>query len=106
MPNSTISEITVESLLEFPKGRTFDFSFNNLKTVTGSSMNNEKKFKNIEKLILGQNSSLMIEDGSLDGLYSLKKMDLRGNGTLGTVEDQIRDFSQEYYINQAHIEIP
>ena len=52
-------------------------------------MNNEKKFKNIEKLILGQNSSMMIEDGSLDGFYSLKKIDLRGNGILGTVKDQI-----------------
>lgn len=50
-------------------------------------MNNEKKFKNIEKLILGQNSSIMIEDGSLDGFYSSKKIDLCGNGILGVVKD-------------------
>ena len=61
-------------------------------------MNNEKKFKNIEKLILGQNSSMMIEDGSLDGLYSLKKIDLRGNGILGTVKDQIINFHQNIWI--------
>ena len=98
MPNSTISELTLESLLEFPNGRTFDFAFNDLKTVKGSSMNNEKKFKNIEKLILGQNSSMMIEDGSLDGFYSLKKIDLRGNGILGTVKDQIINFDQKLLI--------
>ena len=58
-------------------------------------MNNEKKFKNIEKLILGQNSSIMIEDGSLDGFYSSKKIDLCGNGILGAMKDQIINFYQK-----------
>ena len=76
--NNSISELDIAQFLEFPKSTSFDFSFNDLKRVSGKSMGMDVKFKQIEKLSFGQTSPFKIDDGTLDGFFYLKSLDLQG----------------------------
>ena len=79
--NNSITELNIADLLKFPKATEFDFSFNELKTVSGSSIGEDESFKSIKTLKFGQNTPFEIVDGSLDGFFQLTKLDLRGNIT-------------------------
>ena len=81
MANQRITELNIDDFLTFPLATKFDFSANKLEKVSGFSMGRDKDFIKIEALILGQNPNLQIEDGSFDGLFSLKEIDLHGSGS-------------------------
>ena len=73
------SYLDMSDLVHFPNAEHFDFQQNNMLKVTGGTMGKDQSYRKIETLILGQNTSLVIDDGAFDGMWALKKLDLEGN---------------------------
>ena len=75
--NASISEINVDSLKKFPRALSFSFENNPIKKVDGISMG--RNFDYVEEILLGGGESLALDvaEGSLDGMFKLRFLDLK-----------------------------
>ena len=76
LDNASISEINVDSFKKFPRALSFSFENNPIRKVDGISMG--RNFDYVEEILLGggENLAVNVGDGSLDGMFKLRFIDL------------------------------
>ena len=67
----------MDSLKKFPRALSFSFENNPIKKVDGISMG--RNFDYVEEILLGGGESLALDvaEGSLDGMFKLRFLDLK-----------------------------
>ena len=82
-----ISELNVEDFILFPRALSFSFDNNPLKCIWGTSIG--KKLDKIEDMYLGvtylgggENTMAKVADGTFDGMFSLRTLNLKRSEVL------------------------